>query len=191
MSVSINRLAAKCSKTIIWGHVRWVQGKALAAFVDEQLCWLDIAPKQIAARQLFGHYPASQFEQDDFRVQTLLDDAFLALAEDRTVHVGVCGTPFQIQVWEALARIAPATSCSYGELATRIGKDGAARAVGSAAAANGVALFIPCHRLVPAATTSATAVGAYRWGSLLKKQLLEAERFAGFPAGTPGANLAA
>jgi AraC family transcriptional regulator of adaptative response/methylated-DNA-[protein]-cysteine methyltransferase len=176
---------------MIWGRIRWVQGKAMAAFVNEQLCWLDIAPKQTAESELFGHYPASQFEQDDCRVQALLDEAFRALAEDRTVHIGICGTAFQIQVWEALTRIAPGTSCSYGELATSIGKAGAARAVGSAAAANGVALFIPCHRLVPAATSSATAAGAYRWGSLLKKQLLEAERFAGFPAGTAGANLAA
>jgi len=175
---------------MIWGCGRWAQGKALAAFVNDQLCWLNIAPKQPAASELFDHYPASQFEQDGFRVQTLLDEAFRALAQDRAVPIGISGTPFQIEVWKALTRIAPGTSCSYGELAARIGKDGAARAVGSAAAANGVALFIPCHRLVPAATSAATSAGAYRWGSLLKKQLLEAERFAGVPAGTAGVNLA-
>ena len=52
-----------------------------------------------------------------------------------------------------------------------VGRPGAARAVGSAAAANRIALLVPCHRLIPASGGS----GAFRWGAQRKIDLLAAE----------------
>lgn len=60
------------------------------------------------------------------------------------------GTPFQLEVWRALMDIPPATTVSYGELARRIGRPGASRAVGAANGANPLPIVIPCHRVIGA-----------------------------------------
>jgi len=60
------------------------------------------------------------------------------------------GTPFQQRVWEELRSIPRGETLTYGELAARIGRPGAARAVGSAVARNPVAIVVPCHRVVGA-----------------------------------------
>ena len=61
------------------------------------------------------------------------------------------GTAFQRAVWAALRDIPPGCTETYGEVAARIGRPGAARAVARACAANPVALLVPCHRVVPKA----------------------------------------
>jgi len=60
------------------------------------------------------------------------------------------GTPFQQAVWEQLTRIPYGTTATYGQIAARVGRPGAARAVGNACGANPVPLLIPCHRAVAA-----------------------------------------
>ncbi|MBI4575313.1 MAG: MGMT family protein, partial [Planctomycetes bacterium] len=57
---------------------------------------------------------------------------------------------FARRVYRAALRIRPGETISYGELASRIGRPGAARAVGRALAANPVAPVVPCHRIVAA-----------------------------------------
>jgi methylated-DNA-[protein]-cysteine S-methyltransferase len=66
------------------------------------------------------------------------------------VRLAPAGTTFQRAVWAALARIPAGRVASYGELASALGRPGAARAVGLACARNRLALFIPCHRAVGA-----------------------------------------
>jgi len=58
------------------------------------------------------------------------------------------GTPFQKAVWQALRRIPPGSTISYGELARRIGQPTSVRAVGAANGANPVAVIVPCHRVI-------------------------------------------
>ena len=60
------------------------------------------------------------------------------------------GTPFQQQVWRALQDIPFGTTISYGELASRVGRPGAARAVGRAVGQNPLAIIVPCHRVIGA-----------------------------------------
>lgn len=60
------------------------------------------------------------------------------------------GTPFQLSVWRALCNIPVGETVSYGELAVRIGKPKAVRAVGMANGANPVSLVAPCHRVIGA-----------------------------------------
>ncbi|MGH7673167.1 MAG: methylated-DNA--[protein]-cysteine S-methyltransferase, partial [Gemmatimonadales bacterium] len=84
----------------------------------------------------------------------------------------VRATAFQWKVWRALRRIPAGHTASYAEIARRIGQPSAARAVARACATNPVCLVIPCHRVVAADG----GLGGYRWGSALKKALLDAER---------------
>lgn len=60
------------------------------------------------------------------------------------------GTEFQQRVWAALREIPYGETVGYGELADRIGRPGAARAVGRANATNPIAVVVPCHRVVGA-----------------------------------------
>jgi methylated-DNA-[protein]-cysteine S-methyltransferase len=58
------------------------------------------------------------------------------------------GTPFQLAVWNALLDIAYGDTITYAELALRIGKPSAIRAVGAANGANPIPVIIPCHRVI-------------------------------------------
>src|SRR3989442_4963642 len=58
------------------------------------------------------------------------------------------GTPFQRRVWAALVEIPFGETVSYGSLATRLGRPGAARAVGLANGSNPISIIIPCHRVI-------------------------------------------
>jgi len=83
----------------------------------------------------------------------------------------VRGTAFQQRVWQALREIPVGATATYTEIATRIGAPNAARAVAQACGANGLAVAIPCHRVV---RTDGTLSG-YRWGVERKRKLLEKE----------------
>lgn len=80
--------------------------------------------------------------------------------------VAQSGTAFQQRVWDALRGIPAGRTESYGRLAARLGFPEGARAVGSAAARNAIALIVPCHRLVGARgelTGFAHGVERKRW----------------------------
>lgn len=81
------------------------------------------------------------------------------------------GTTFQRQVWSELERIPYGTTISYAELARRLGRPKAARAVGAANGSNPISLIIPCHRVIGA---DGRLVG-YGGGLENKRWLLEHE----------------
>lgn len=82
------------------------------------------------------------------------------------------GTAFQRRVWEALQTIPAGTTISYTELAKRIGSPGSARAVARACATNGIAVAVPCHRVV----RQDGDLAGYRWGIERKRRLLAREK---------------
>ncbi|MDH4318690.1 MAG: methylated-DNA--[protein]-cysteine S-methyltransferase [Desulfobulbaceae bacterium] len=82
------------------------------------------------------------------------------------------GTPFQLAVWRQITVIPYGETCSYGEIARRLGGVGKARAVGNAAGANPVPLFIPCHRVVGAQGR----LGGFSAELSLKQYLLAMEK---------------
>jgi methylated-DNA-[protein]-cysteine S-methyltransferase len=72
-------------------------------------------------------------------------------AGDRKVfHIPVSlqGTPFQRKVWNALTEIPLGETISYGELAERVDRSSAVRAVGAAVGRNPVSVIVPCHRVI-------------------------------------------
>jgi methylated-DNA-[protein]-cysteine S-methyltransferase len=64
------------------------------------------------------------------------------------VPLDTAGTPFQRAVWQALLRIAPGQTATYGGLAAQIGQPRAVRAVGAAVGRNPVSIIVPCHRVI-------------------------------------------
>ena len=67
-----------------------------------------------------------------------------------TLPTATNGTEFQLDVWKELRRIPPGTTISYGQLAVRIGRPAAVRAVGLANGSNPVGVVVPCHRVIGA-----------------------------------------
>lgn len=81
---------------------------------------------------------------------TELEEYFAGERTTFDVELSPSGSEFQQSVWKVLRSIPFGEAWSYGEVAERLGRPGAARAVGSANAANSLPIFIPCHRVVGA-----------------------------------------
>jgi AraC family transcriptional regulator of adaptative response/methylated-DNA-[protein]-cysteine methyltransferase len=88
------------------------------------------------------------------------------------VPVDVKASTFQMKVWRYLQSIPSGEVQSYGEVAAAVGSPKAVRAVGSACAANRVAIAIPCHRVI----RGDGGLGGYRWGLERKRVLIDEER---------------
>ncbi len=99
-----------------------------------------------------------------------LAEYFAGVRRDLSVPLMPAGTPFQLEVWNALGRIPYGETRTYGELARLIGRPNAARAVGMANHRNPLPIFIPCHRVVGISGLSGYAGGLER-----KRFLLELE----------------
>lgn len=87
------------------------------------------------------------------------------------VPVAAVGTTFQSQVWRAVAKIPYGRTITYRELATKVGRPSALRAVARANAANPTLLAVPCHRVL----ASDGRITAYHGGPQVKKALLALE----------------
>jgi AraC family transcriptional regulator of adaptative response/methylated-DNA-[protein]-cysteine methyltransferase len=162
--------------TIHWGIHPTPVGDALIAMTGRGLC---------AIRFLDSSYSACEPDlQRDWPRARLLRDQMAASAAAREIAgrmlgrtrerlpVLFRGTPFQVKVWQALLAIPAGAVTTYGDIAARIGRPEAHRAVASAIGANALGYLIPCHRVL----RSTGAIGGYRWGEPRKRALLALEQ---------------
>jgi methylated-DNA-[protein]-cysteine S-methyltransferase len=77
-----------------------------------------------------------------------LTEYFAGRRQDFDLPLAPAGTAFQRAVWNELVRIPFATTSSYGDIAARVGRPRAVRAVGAANGRNPIALIVPCHRVI-------------------------------------------
>ncbi len=145
-------------------------GDALVAWTSRGICHFafSVADEATMLTELSMRWPAAVLQRDDTRAQALVQQIFPHTPTRGSVHVVLRGTNFQIKVWEALLRIEPGQIVSYGQLARALHAPRAARAVGSAIAANTVGFLNPCHRVI----REGGAVGEYRWGDERKQALM-------------------
>jgi methylated-DNA-[protein]-cysteine S-methyltransferase len=104
------------------------------------------------------------------RLHRYFDDGDLDALDDVPVRFDR-GTAFQHEVWTALCTIPVGETISYAELARRVGRPGAFRAVGSANGRNPVGVVVPCHRVIASDGT----LGGYAGGLDRKAWLLRHE----------------
>ncbi|SEH87695.1 bifunctional transcriptional activator/DNA repair enzyme AdaA [Paracoccus alkenifer] len=97
---------------------------------------------------------------------------FVGESGDFDVPLTLYGTPFLREVWEELRRIPPGATVSYGELAARIGRPSAVRAVARAVGSNQLAVVVPCHRVIGADGS----LTGYAGGLWRKQALIAIER---------------
>lgn len=118
--------------------------------------------------------PGSQVEPGDGQNDAAIEQVRQYLAGNRRsfdLPLDQRGTEFQIEVWKAVYEIPWGQTTTYGEIARRIGRPDAVRAVGAANGANPLPIIVPCHRVI-GADGSLTGFGG---GLPLKRHLLTLE----------------
>lgn len=128
-------------------------------------------------RDLQDRFPNAQLRGGDAAFEKIVATVvgFVeAPALGLNLQLHVRGTAFQQRVWQALSEIPAGSTASYAQIAQRLGKPKAVRAVAQACGANPVAVAIPCHRVV----RNDGALSGYRWGVERKRALLERENTA-------------
>ena len=101
-----------------------------------------------------------------------LESYFAGELKEFSLPLEPSGTDFMRQVWSALCEIPFGKTATYGEIAERIGRPKAARAVGLANNRNPIPIFIPCHRVIGADGS----LTGYAGGLDMKKKLLDLEK---------------
>jgi AraC family transcriptional regulator of adaptative response/methylated-DNA-[protein]-cysteine methyltransferase len=165
-------------------------GTALLAATPRGLCALRLGPSAAAEEKLDemrSDFPGATICEAMSAVQSYADQ-LVAFLEGRSRHFQprldvLRGTAFQRRVWEELRRVEPGETLSYTDLAARVGRPSAVRAVAGACAQNGIAVAIPCHRVL----RRDGSLAGYRWGKEWKRRLLEMESRAGSLPGVNGA----
>jgi methylated-DNA-[protein]-cysteine S-methyltransferase len=104
-----------------------------------------------------------------------LDEYFRGERRDFDLPLDVDGSPFQREVWDALVRIPYGVTESYGQLARRVGRPGAARAVGGANGRNPLPIVVPCHRVIGASGALTGYGGPSQEGIAMKRWLIDHE----------------
>ncbi|XP_052835192.1 methylated-DNA--protein-cysteine methyltransferase, inducible [Drosophila gunungcola] len=138
------------------------------------LCSLHFVDKHVVRTydEVRKRWPDSMLEKNDSSVQLMAEKLFGGDKENlEVIPIVTRGTKFQQTVWSALLDLKSGETCTYKQLADRIGRPTAVRAVANAVAKNDIAFLIPCHRIV-----SQNGASKYHWGTALKQQLLDAEK---------------
>lgn len=122
-------------------------GNIAIGCTDLGLSQLEILPAP-NRRTEFSHSPQAEMLCKD--VEGQLVEYFSGTRSSFTVNLDLAGSSFQTQVWRVIAETEFGQKVSYGEIANRIGKPAASRAVGGAVGANPVPIVIGCHRVLGA-----------------------------------------
>lgn len=147
-------------------------GDCLLAVTPRGICSLEFLVPATAGeplQPLRQRWPEARYRRDQVSTRPLVERIFSAGGNrgDGPLNLHLSGSNFQIRVWEALLKIPPGHLITYSDLAAMTGSPAAARAVGSANAANPVACLIPCHRVI----RRSGQFGEYRWGTARKQAL--------------------
>ena len=151
-------------------------GIMLAAATPLGLCWLGLSDSDShLAQELRRDLRAAAIARDDRAVAPIARSLVACIvhgAPPLALPLDIRATSFQFAVWRELCAIPWGATRSYGEIARRLGRPDASRAVGHANGSNPLAIVIPCHRAIGADG----ALTGYRWGVEYKRRLLDHER---------------
>ncbi len=175
---------AKNSNLVTLSWIRTVAGPLVVGTTEQGVCLLEFSDRRMLETQLRTlrrRFRAALLPGSNDRVialQQQLNEYFSGERKVFTVPLSHPGTPFQEKVWTALLDIPYGRTCSYRELAIKIGHPQAVRAVGTANGMNRIAILIPCHRVVNANGE----LGGYGGGLWRKRMLLDLESAQRSPA---------
>ena len=137
------------------------RGMAGLGFVDED--------REAALADMARRWPRAHLVRDDEATATyarrVFDPSFWR--PDAPLRIVMIGTDFEVRVWETLLHVPMGRATTYSDIARRIGKPKAARAVGAAVGRNPISFVVPCHRVLG----RSGALTGYHWG-LARKQAI-------------------
>lgn len=145
-------------------------GRLLLAAGDDGLRLLEFDPP-LAPLTLGADWREDARDPVLVATRAQLDEYFAGRRREFDLPLAPQGTAFQRKVWWELANIPYGRTISYAQLATRIGKPSATRAVGAANGRNPLSILLPCHRVI-GADGSLTGYGG---GLPIKRFLLKLE----------------
>ena len=162
-------------EAIRYAIARSALGPILVAGTARGLCAIEFGDsKTFLKDRLTQLFPRATRVPADAEFTDWLD-TLLAFIDTPTagldLPLDIQGTAFQRRVWDALQTIPAGTTISYSALAEKLGVPGSARAVARACATNGIAVAVPCHRVV----RQDGDLAGYRWGLERKRKLLARE----------------
>jgi AraC family transcriptional regulator of adaptative response/methylated-DNA-[protein]-cysteine methyltransferase len=145
-------------------------GNIIVASTPKGICYMAFADDEsIAFSAMQNHFPNAHFRQT---VDLIQQNALCIFTRDWTklnqIKLHLKGTDFQLKVWETLLKIPLGQLTTYGNIAHKIEKPNASRAVGTAIGSNPVAFLIPCHRVIQ----STGIFGGYMWGNTRKTAII-------------------
>lgn len=157
-------------------------GLMMMGATPKGVCFVEFGETEEALhKQLHAEFPHAERLQSAAQSTIELDAWIEALnlhisdsAPRPDLPLDMRGTAFQIQVWQFLLSIKEGDVVSYSDVANKIEKPKAVRAVASACGKNKIGILIPCHRVLRSDGT----LGGYRWGLERKKKILANEKAA-------------
>jgi AraC family transcriptional regulator, regulatory protein of adaptative response / methylated-DNA-[protein]-cysteine methyltransferase len=167
--------------TVYYGFHPCPFGLALVMTTDRGLCGLafsDAGGERASLEDMRQRWPNARYLEDSARTaihaQRIFDSQLWR--PNTPLRIVLIGTDFEIRVWETLLSIPMGRATTYSDIATKLGKPKAARAVGSAVGRNPMSFVVPCHRVLG---KSGNLTG-YHWGLTRKQAMLgwEAARIA-------------
>ena len=165
------------TNTIFFQYYESTIGELILGSFEDELCLLDFRYRKMRSavdKRILSGLNAEFIEKNTpFLKSVRLEiDAFLKGEQTSiSLPIKMVGSPFQLNVWNALQAIPYGKTISYLELALQIGDKNAVRAVASANGANALALIVPCHRVIG----STNRLVGYAGGLPSKKKLLQLE----------------
>lgn len=184
--------AGGAEETLHYACRRTTLGLVMMAATERAVAFLEFGANEAELlKALKAEFPRATLRRSAAEHSADLDawltafDGFLDGAAPRPdLPLEIRGTAFQVTVWNFLTSLGDGVTLSYAELARRLGRPRAVRAVASACARNRIAVLIPCHRVL----RGDGGLGGYRWGLERKAALLASERLrAGGVSGAPEA----
>jgi AraC family transcriptional regulator of adaptative response/methylated-DNA-[protein]-cysteine methyltransferase len=148
-------------------------GSALIMATARGLCGLAFADQggeRAALDDMKQRWPNARYLEDSARTvpyaQRIFDSG--KWQPDTPLRVVLIGTDFEVRVWETLLKIPMGRATTYSDIAKKLARPKAARAVGAAVGKNPISFVVPCHRVVG----KSGALTGYHWGLTRKRAML-------------------
>ena len=168
--------------TIRYGFHPSPFGKALVLATEYGLAGLafaDAGGEQAALADMMRRWPKADYVEDQAATAPFVKRIFdrEKWRPETPLKVVLIGSDFEVRVWETLLKVPLGSATTYTDVAKRIERPSAARAVGAAVGKNPLSFVVPCHRVLG----RGGSLTGYHWGLTRKRAMLGWE--AGFSAG--------
>ena len=148
-------------------------GTALVMVTRRGLCGLafsDPGKENAALKDMRSRWKNARYGEDSAATADIAARIFQSdrWKPDTPLRVVLIGTDFEVRVWETLLKVPLGRAATYSDVAKKIGRANAPRAVGAAVGKNPISFVVPCHRIVG----SNGALTGYHWGLTRKRAML-------------------